>query len=100
MFFGRHVDVPKQEVYMKWFEKAGFMNVQLKRIGPKWYRGVHRHWLIRDVLLQVLSLRQDSGDSPLLVGPKVEEVKKFESPSGFFPHVAEDLVVTKGDRYD
>ena len=31
---------------MQWFTKAGFEDVQIKRIGPKWYRGVRRHGLI------------------------------------------------------
>jgi len=31
---------------LQWFTKAGFEDVQIKRIGPKWYRGVRRHGLI------------------------------------------------------
>ena len=31
---------------VQWFEKAGFEDIQIKRIGPKWYRGVRRHGLI------------------------------------------------------
>ena len=31
---------------MQWFTKAGFTDVKIKRIGPKWYRGVRRHGLI------------------------------------------------------
>ncbi|GKV48384.1 hypothetical protein SLEP1_g55208 [Rubroshorea leprosula] len=30
---------PKEEEYVEWLQKAGFKDVQLKRIGPKWYRG-------------------------------------------------------------
>ena len=30
----------------QWFTKAGFTDVKIKRIGPKWYRGVRRHGLI------------------------------------------------------
>ena len=30
----------------QWFIKAGFEDVKIKRIGPKWYRGVRRHGLI------------------------------------------------------
>jgi hypothetical protein len=33
-------------VAMQWFTKAGFSDVKIKRIGPKWYRGVRRHGLI------------------------------------------------------
>lgn len=36
-----------QLVYaLQWFTKAGFEDVKIKRIGPKWYRGVRRHGLI------------------------------------------------------
>lgn len=31
---------------LQWFTKAGFSDVKIKRIGPKWYRGVRRHGLI------------------------------------------------------
>ena len=31
---------------LQWFKAAGFEDVQIKRIGPKWYRGVRRHGLI------------------------------------------------------
>lgn len=30
----------------QWFTKAGFVDVKITRIGPKWYRGVRRHGLI------------------------------------------------------
>ena len=33
-------------VLAQWFTKAGFEDVKIKRIGPKWYRGVRRHGLI------------------------------------------------------
>lgn len=33
-------------VLLQWFTKAGFTDVKIKRIGPKWYRGVRRHGLI------------------------------------------------------
>jgi hypothetical protein len=31
---------------LQWFTAAGFTDIKLKRIGPKWYRGVRRHGLI------------------------------------------------------
>lgn len=37
---------PTEEEYMQWFTRAGFKDVQITRIGPKWYRGVRRHGLI------------------------------------------------------
>ncbi|GMP90833.1 hypothetical protein CsSME_00041793 [Camellia sinensis var. sinensis] len=56
---------PKEEEYIEWFEKAGFKDVQLKRIGPKWYRGVRRHGLIMGC--SVTGVKSASGDSPLQV---------------------------------
>ncbi|XP_010512759.1 PREDICTED: 2-methyl-6-phytyl-1,4-hydroquinone methyltransferase, chloroplastic-like isoform X1 [Camelina sativa] len=65
---------PKEEEYIDWFTKAGFKDVQLKRIGPKWYRGVRRHGLI--IGCSVTGIKPASGDSPLQLGPKEEDVKK------------------------
>jgi len=56
---------PKEEEYIEWFQKAGFEDVQLKRIGPKWYRGVRRHGLIMGC--SVTGVKPASGDSPLQV---------------------------------
>lgn len=56
---------PKEEEYVEWFEKAGFKDVQIKRIGPKWYRGVRRHGLIMGC--SVTGIKPASGDSPLQV---------------------------------
>jgi SAM-dependent methyltransferase len=56
---------PKEEEYIEWFQKAGFKDVQLKRIGPKWYRGVRRHGLIMGC--SVTGVKPASGDSPLQV---------------------------------
>ncbi|CAN1766264.1 2-methyl-6-phytyl-1,4-hydroquinone methyltransferase, chloroplastic [Linum perenne] len=56
---------PKEEEYIEWFTKAGFKDVQLKRIGPKWYRGVRRHGLIMGC--SVTGVKPASGDSPLEV---------------------------------
>lgn len=72
---------PKEEEYIEWFEKAGFKKVELKRIGPKWYRGVRRHGLIMGC--SVTGVKPASGDSPLELPPKVEEVEKKESPFAF-----------------
>lgn len=56
---------PKEEEYIEWFEKAGFKDVKIKRIGPKWYRGVRRHGLIMGC--SVTGVKPASGDSPLQV---------------------------------
>lgn len=60
---------PKEEEYIEWFKKAGFKNVQLKRIGPKWYRGVRRHGLIMGC--SVTGVKPMSGESPLEVIIKI-----------------------------
>lgn len=56
---------PKEEEYIEWFQRAGFDDVKLKRIGPKWYRGVRRHGLIMGC--SVTGVKRASGDSPLQV---------------------------------
>ncbi|KAG0521758.1 hypothetical protein BDA96_08G188900 [Sorghum bicolor] len=69
---------PKEEEYIEWFQKAGFKDVELKRIGPKWYRGVRRHGLI--IGCSVTGVKRASGDSPLKLGPKAEDVSKPVNP--------------------
>ncbi|KAE8792995.1 37 kDa inner envelope membrane protein, chloroplastic [Hordeum vulgare] len=65
---------PTEEEYMEWFERAGFKDVELTRIGPKWYRGARRHGLV--IGCCVTGIKTQSGDSPLQLGPKVEDVSK------------------------
>jgi MPBQ/MSBQ methyltransferase len=72
---------PTEEEYIDWFTKAGFQDVQLKRIGPKWYRGVRRHGLIMGC--SVTGIKPESGDSPLQMGPKAEDVKGPWNPISF-----------------
>ncbi|XP_059438022.1 2-methyl-6-phytyl-1,4-hydroquinone methyltransferase, chloroplastic [Corylus avellana] len=72
---------PKEEEYIEWFQNAGFKDIQLKRIGPKWYRGVRRHGLIMGC--SVTGVKPASGDSPLQLGPKVEDIKKPVNPLVF-----------------
>ncbi|KAG0475439.1 hypothetical protein HPP92_015125 [Vanilla planifolia] len=73
---------PKEEEYIEWFKKAGFKAVKLKRIGPKWYRGVRQHGLIMGC--SVTGVKRESGESPLKLGPKDEDVKKPVNPFVFF----------------
>ncbi|KAL7151469.1 hypothetical protein ABFS83_04G033500 [Erythranthe nasuta] len=73
---------PTEEEYIDWFQKAGFKDVQLKRIGPKWYRGVRRHGLIMGC--SVTGVKPASGDSPLQLGPKAEDVSEPVNPFVFF----------------
>ncbi|XP_037422582.1 2-methyl-6-phytyl-1,4-hydroquinone methyltransferase 2, chloroplastic-like [Triticum dicoccoides] len=65
---------PTEEEYIKWFERAGFKDVELTRIGPKWYRGARRHGLV--IGCCVTGIKKQSGDSPLQLGPKAEDVSK------------------------
>lgn len=44
--------------------------MQLKRIGPSWYRGVRRHGLIMGC--SVTATKPAAGSSPLPLGPKAE----------------------------
>ena len=61
---------PTEAEYLQWFEAAGFTDVQLKRIGPAWYRGVRRHGLIMGC--SVTATKPAAGPSPLQLGPKAE----------------------------
>ncbi|KAI3526681.1 hypothetical protein L1887_05942 [Cichorium endivia] len=69
---------PKEEEYIEWFEKAGFKDVQIKTIGPKWYRGARRFGLV--IGCWVTGVKPTSGDSPLRLGPKVEDIEKPVNP--------------------
>ncbi|KAF8665936.1 hypothetical protein HU200_054021 [Digitaria exilis] len=60
---------------------AGFKDVKLRRIGPKWYRGVRRHGLI--IGCSVTGVKRGHGDSPLQLGPKAEDVSKAVNPITF-----------------
>ncbi|GFY85023.1 S-adenosyl-L-methionine-dependent methyltransferases superfamily protein [Actinidia rufa] len=71
----------REEEYIEWFKKAGFKDVQLKTIGPKWYRGVRQHGLIMGC--SVTGAKPLSGDSPLQLGPKTEDVEKPVNPFVF-----------------
>ncbi|RYR40200.1 hypothetical protein Ahy_A09g045911 [Arachis hypogaea] len=73
--------VPKEEDYTEWFKNADFKDFKLKRIGPKWYRDVWRHGLIMGC--SVIGVKPFCGDSPLKLGPKVEDVKKPLNPLVF-----------------
>lgn len=73
---------PTEDEYTEWFTKAGFVDVKIKRIGPKWYRGVRRHGLIMGC--SVTGIKPESGDSPLKLGPKTEDLKTTVNPLVFF----------------
>lgn len=72
---------PTEEEYIEWFERAGFKDVKLNRIGPKWYRGARRHGLV--IGCCVTGVKRESGDSPLKLGPKAEDVSKPVNPIVF-----------------
>ncbi|KAG0580268.1 hypothetical protein KC19_4G161700 [Ceratodon purpureus] len=72
---------PTEDEYMDWFTKAGFTDVKIKRIGPSWYRGVRRHGLIMGC--SVTGVKAESGESPLKLGPKAEDVKGPWNPFSF-----------------
>lgn len=72
---------PTEAEYIEWFTKAGFTDVKLKRIGPKWYRGDRRHGLIMGC--SVTGVKAEAGDSPLVLGPKAEDVRGPFNPFSF-----------------
>ena len=67
---------PREDEYVTWFEKAGFEDVKITRIGPSWFRGVRRHGLIMGC--SVSATKPQAGDSPLraALGPKAEDLAK------------------------
>ena len=65
---------PKEEEYIEWFTKAGFEDVKVHRIGPKWYRGVRRHGLIMGC--SVTGTKPADGDSPLDLPPPAQVSSK------------------------
>jgi MPBQ/MSBQ methyltransferase len=62
---------PTEQEYIDWYTKAGFTDVKIKRIGPKFYRGVRAHGLIMGC--SVTGTKPKAGDSPLQMGPKRED---------------------------
>eukprot|EP00210_Caulerpa_lentillifera_P004550 g4340.t1 len=72
---------PTEDEYFEWFTKAGFEDVKITRIGPKWYRGVRRHGLIMGC--SVTGRKPKGGVSSLELGPKREDVKQKSNPVAF-----------------
>lgn len=70
-FSGLWMLFPTEEEYKLWFEQAGFEDVQILRIGPKWYRGVRRHGLIMGC--SVTGVKRAAGASPLDLPAKPAE---------------------------
>jgi len=62
---------PTEEEDVEWFTRAGFEDVRVHRIGPKWYRGVRRHGLIMGC--SVTGTKPAAGPSPLDLPPKQED---------------------------
>eukprot|EP00271_Cylindrocystis_brebissonii_P015031 TRINITY_DN3693_c0_g1_i1.p1 TRINITY_DN3693_c0_g1~~TRINITY_DN3693_c0_g1_i1.p1 ORF type:complete len:362 (-),score=46.70 TRINITY_DN3693_c0_g1_i1:1334-2419(-) len=85
---------PTEAEYIEWFTKAGFSDVKLKRIGPKWYRGDRRHGLIMGC--SVTGVKVTPGDSPLQLGPKAEDVS---APFNLFSFSYRFLVGTLASLY-
>lgn len=50
---------------LQWFTKAGFEDVKIKRIGPKWYRGVRRHGLIMGCSVTGVKPKVHHGATPV-----------------------------------
>ena len=65
---------PTEDEYIEWFTKAGFEDVKITRIGPKWYRGVRRHGLIMGC--SVTATKPRAGPSPLELPPLPAPVQR------------------------
>lgn len=57
---------------LQWFTRAGFADVRIKRIGPKWYRGVRRHGLIMGC--SVTGIKPKVHSPPCAVGNTTQTV--------------------------
>jgi MPBQ/MSBQ methyltransferase len=68
---------PTEQEYIDWFTAAGFEEVTVNRIGPKWYRGVRRHGLIMGC--SVTGIKKKAGPSPLDLGAKAEKSEKMNT---------------------
>ncbi|MQL80082.1 hypothetical protein Taro_012533 [Colocasia esculenta] len=73
---------PKEMDYVDWFSKAGFQDVEVTIECPSWFRGARRHGLIMGCW--VTGVKNTPGDSPLKLGPKVDDVSKPVNPLTFF----------------
>eukprot|EP01018_Ginkgo_biloba_P000301 Gb_06796 [translate_table: standard] len=69
---------PKEEDYFMWFRKAGFTDIELKKIGPEWFRSERKYGLI--IGCSVVGIKPESGDSPLKLGAKVEVIRSHVNP--------------------
>ncbi|KAL4535690.1 hypothetical protein Ndes2437B_g06408 [Nannochloris sp. 'desiccata'] len=87
---------PTEQEYIDWFTAAGFDEVTVHRIGPKWYRGVRRHGLIMGC--SVTGVKTKAGESPLILGPKAERSEKMNTnPVAFLARLV--LGTTAGFYY-
>lgn len=85
---------PEEREYIEWYEKAGFVDVSLKRIGPSYYRGVRRHGLIMGC--SVTATKPQAGESPLDL-PPVQNSQNDSNPLAFVARVV--LGTTAGFYY-
>jgi MPBQ/MSBQ methyltransferase len=87
---------PTEDEYVHWFEQAGFEDVQIVRIGPKWYRGVRRHGLIMGC--SVTGVKTAAGESPLNLPDKPAE-SRTELNSNFLKVALRLLLGTAAGFY-
>jgi len=87
---------PTEDEYVHWFEQAGFEDVQIVRIGPKWYRGVRRHGLIMGC--SVTGIKTAAGESPLNLPDKPAE-SRTELNSNFLKVALRLLLGTAAGFY-
>ena len=87
---------PTEDEYLHWFEQAGFEDVEIARIGPKWYRGVRRHGLIMGC--SVTGVKKAAGASPLNLPDKPAE-SRTELNSNFLKVALRLLLGTAAGFY-
>jgi MPBQ/MSBQ methyltransferase len=76
---------PTEAEYLEWFEKAGFEDVKLTRIGPWWYHGVRRHGLIMGC--SVTGTKKTAGPAKLQMGPKIEQRAEDSRPKNSLTNI-------------
>lgn len=75
---------PEEREYVEWYEKAGFKDIKMKRIGPSYYRGVRRHGLIMGC--SVTATKPGEGPSPLELPPR-QVSRSSSNPLAFLARV-------------
>mmetsp|Transcript_55111 Transcript_55111/g.130800 ORF Transcript_55111/g.130800 Transcript_55111/m.130800 type:complete len:364 (+) Transcript_55111:47-1138(+) len=88
---------PTEAEYLDWFDKAGFEDVKMTRIGPSWYHGVRRHGLIMGC--SVTGTKKTAGAAKLEMGPKIEARDENSRPKNTLANIMRLLLGTTAGFY-